>query len=43
MWNDVTINRPINILHSYYSNTWKKTATYNYHLILAILESSVSF
>lgn len=33
----------LTVLHSIYSNTWKKTATYNYHLILAILESSVSF
>ena len=30
-------------LHSNYSNTSKNIATYNYHLILAILESSVSF
>ena len=33
----------LTVLYSDASNTWKKIATYNYHLILAILECSVSF
>jgi hypothetical protein len=33
----------LSVLHSSYSNTLKKIATYNYHLILPILKSSVSF
>lgn len=33
----------LTVLHSDYSKTWKQIATYSYHLILAILESSVSF
>jgi hypothetical protein len=33
----------LTVLHSGYSYTWKKIATYNYHLILPMLESTVSY